>query len=58
MKFDRVIDQCMQEAEHIGDEQLYEVTNGHDLCQFLGAVSSPLYLSIRRKECDNNGKNI
>lgn len=35
-ELDRVIDQCMQEAEHIGDEQLYEITNGHDLCLFLG----------------------
>lgn len=34
--FDAVTDQCMQEAENIDSEQLYEVTNGHDLCLFLG----------------------
>ena len=37
-ELDRVIDQCIQEAEHIGDEQLYEIINGHDLCLFLGVI--------------------
>ena len=35
-ELDRIIDECTQESEHIGDEQLYELTNGHDLCLFLG----------------------
>lgn len=36
---DAVLDECKLEAEALSDEELWDITNGHDICLYLGCLT-------------------
>lgn len=36
---DELRDQCIEEADRLNIDELYDITNGHDICKFLGCIA-------------------
>lgn len=50
---DSLAEECKKEALYIDDKQLYDITNGHDICVYLGEILKSVGKKLGEGGCRN-----